>query len=239
MSPSENETTPFTVYYGHDPAEVDRIVSFELAVLESRGWDPESWTRLQASPTKLIGYLSPFAWPDWLGKSRWWWGKKERDQEWGAWWYSLSSWGWRKRMSQMWRELPQGLDGYFFDNIDRLERDPASLPYFLRLLNEIRASQPNAVLIGNRGFTHWSRLRGHLDGILFENLTDQSFSLSDKKWVVSQLESLQDTTVYALDYQTRRVEVESRRLLSLFPKLLYYCAPDESLQSIKPMSCES
>lgn len=222
----------FLVYYGHDPALVDKIASFDLAVLESRGWDAESWARLKAAPTKLIGYISPFAWPDWLGASKWWWGRKERDGEWNAWWYSLASWGWRRRVNRMWRELPEGLDGYFFDNIDRLEKDPESLPYFIRLLREIKAAYPDSFLVGNRGFAHWPRLEAHLDGILFENLTDQAFSASDRRWVMSQLETLQNTRVLALDYQTRRVEAEFRRLRELFPGLSYYCAPDESLQTL-------
>lgn len=224
--------TRFLVYYGHDPAAVEKILTYDLAILESRGWDPRSWELLTAAPTKLIGYLSPFAWPDWLGPSQWWWGRKERDEEWGAWWYSLSSWGWRRQVRRTWRELPEGLDGYFFDNVDRLESDPESLPHFLRLLGDIKKSRPHSVLVGNRGFGHWSQLASHLDGILFENLTDRAFSASDRRWVESRLEELRTTQVLALDYHTRMVEAESQRLRELFPKLGYYCAPDESLQTI-------
>lgn len=223
---------PFTVYYGHDSDQVSRLTAFELAIVESRGWKPDDWQTLRQSSTKLIGYLSPFAWPDWLGPSKWWWGSKQRDPEWNAWWYSLSSWGWRKRVGQMWRELPEGLDGLFFDNIDRLQKDPASLKPLRRLLAEIRSHKPDAILIGNRGFDHWPHLQSHLDGILFENLTDRAFSASDKRWVESQLENLRGTKVYALDYDTRKVPPEAQRLNSLYSNMQYYAAPDESLQTI-------
>jgi len=140
--------------------------------------------------------------------------------------------GWKFRVSQMWKSLRPGLDGLFFDNLDRLDQDPKALKPFLKILSQIRQTWPEAILIGNRGFSHWSSMSPYLDGILFENLTDSAFSAQDRNWVESKLAELQSTQVYALDYETRRVEREARRLRSVFPNLSYYCAPDESLQRL-------
>ena len=132
----------------------------------------------------------------------------------------------------MWRPFQGSVDGIFFDNLDRLEQDPRSLKPFLKLLQNLRREWPQATLVGNRGFAHWPKLRPQLDGVLFENLTDKAFSAQDRRWVEEQLLGLQGTQVYALDYQTRRVESQAGELRQRFPQMAYYCAPNESLQSI-------
>ena len=132
----------------------------------------------------------------------------------------------------MWRGVRGDLDGLFFDNLDRLQQDPKSLKHFVTILQTIRQEWPDAHLIGNRGFDHWSQLGRHMDGILFENMTDQAFSSKDKAWVKSQLDKLKKNQVYALDYQTRRVSTEADKLCAAFPEIKYYCAPNEGLQGL-------
>lgn len=226
--------TSFVVYYGHDSQQIPRLKEFDLAIIESRGWSAEHLAELRSGGTRLIGYISPVAWPDWQGIVKWWWGRKERDEEWKAWWLSLSSWGWRRQFRRMLRDLPSGLDGVFFDNLDRLDQDKASLKPLIKILKELRATWPDAHLIGNRGFAHWPSLRSHMDGILFENLTDKGFSPADRDWVKARLMELQGSQVYALDYATRRVGPIAEELQKTYPKMLYYCAPNEGLQSVNP-----
>lgn len=232
MTKSQAKSPSFLVYYGHDTSLIPQLSEANLLILESRGWTDEELQQIRGDSTKLIGYISPFAWPDWMGTVKWWWGKKERDPEWNAWWFSPSSWGWRRQLNTMWRELRPRVDGLFFDNLDRLEQDKQGLKALKKFLESIRQEWPEAHLIGNRGFSHWSHLNRYLDGVLFENLTDEAFSKGDRSWVEGQLETLRTTQVYALDYQTRRVEPEAERLKSLFPRIQYYCAPDEGLQSL-------
>lgn len=222
----------FLVYYGHNPELLPKLKECELLIFESRGWTESQLSDLRSGGGKLIAYISPFAWPDWMGPVKWWWGKKERDPEWNAWWLSPAHMGWKYQLKNMWRSLRPKADGLFFDNLDRLEQDPKGLKPLQKFLQEIREEWPDAVLLGNRGFTHWSSLNKYLDGVLFENLTDQAFGSKDRAWVVDKLESLRTTQVYALDYETRRVDTEALKLREQFPKIKYYCAPDESLQTI-------
>jgi hypothetical protein len=222
----------FLVYYGHDEAYLDALTQTDLLIFEARGWSPVALQKIAAGPGKRLAYLSPFAWSDWQGRPKWWWGKKERDPQWDAWWLSLASPGWRFQVHREWQTVLQGFDGIFFDNLDRLEQDPKSLKPFVDLLKTIKKARPDAILVGNRGFIHWPHFKSYLDGVLFENLTDQAFSDQDKRWVKSQLERLENTTVLALDYQTRRVDQEAQRLLHQFPNTVYYCAPNEGLQSL-------
>ena len=225
-------SSDFLVYYGHAPEALERLCGSELVIFESRGWKPEQLRRLKESEAQLYAYLSPFAWPDWMGAVKWWWGSKERDPIWNAWWLKPSSRGWRYQLKKMCGDLAPRFDGLFLDNLDRLEQDPKSLQPFLRFLEKLRQQWPQMKLIGNRGFSHWSSLNKKFDGVLFENLTDRAFTSKDRAWVEEKLYSLQSTKIYALDYQTRRVEQEAQRLRKLFPRLRYYCAPDESLQSL-------
>lgn len=224
--------TPYLIYYGHDPAWLDKLSQAEFVILERRGWSGEQIASLRSGGTKVLAYISPLAWPDWMGKPSWWWGRKSRDEAWGAWWMSLTSPGWRRQVHTMWGEVSSDVDGLFLDNLDRLDQDRASLGPLVRMLQQVRNKWPGAFLLGNRGFAHWPSLSPHLNGILFENLTDAAFGPGDKQWVQEQLFQLQGTRVFALDYATRRVSLEAERLRTLFPQMSYYCAPDESLQSL-------
>jgi hypothetical protein len=221
----------FLVYYGHDPTLLPRLKEADLVILESQGWSDSQLGELRDSGTTVIGYVSPLAWADWKGSVKWWWGKKERDLAWNAWWFSLASRGWRWQVYRACRGVLKRADGIFFDNLDRLQQDPASVKPFLGVLKSLKQECPG-VFIGNRGFSHWSRMEGYLDGVLFENLTDQAFGEKDKAWVREQLLDLQGAKVYALDYATRREPSEAEKLRQAYPKMLYYCAPDETLQSL-------
>ena len=222
----------FRVYYGHDPALVPELRQAQLLILEPAGWSDEQLSELSAEGAELVGYVSPLAWADWKGPVKWWWGSKERDPEWSAWWLSLSSPGWRYSFRRMCIRALERTGGLFLDNLDRLQQDEASLKPLSEILADLKKKWSGARFLGNRGFAHLSQLRSQLDGILFENLTDRSFSSQDRSWVEEQLLNLQGLQVFALDYATRRDEEEGARLLSRFPRMHYYCAPDESLQSL-------
>lgn len=224
--------TSFLVYYGHDEALLPRLREADLVILESQGWSDAQLNELRDSGTTVLGYLSPFAWPDWKGPVKWWWGAKERDPQWNAWWLSLASPGWRWSAGRAARRVLERTDGLFFDNLDRLEQDAASLKPFLGLLGDLRKKVPGAIFVGNRGFANWSKMQGYLSGILFENLTDRAFSPSDRAWVRDQLMQLQGTRIYALDYETRYNSDEAAALRRDFPRIHYYRAPDEGLQSL-------
>lgn len=227
MTPSS-----FVVYYGHDAQQIPILQESKLVILEPQGWSDAQLVELKSKGSRLIGYVSLFAWPDWRGPTKWWWGRKERDPQWNAWWMSLASPGWKRQAQNLLSGLHPLLDGIFFDNLDRLQQDPKSLRPLQSLLTKLRKDRPESMLIGNRGFAHWSALAPYLDGVLFENLTDQEFSKHDQTWVEEQLLQLQGTKVLALDYANRRQEPVAQRLRERFPRMAYYCAPDESLQSL-------
>lgn len=225
----------FLVYYGHAEELLPQLRECDVLVFEPRGWSESALRELRApGGPKLIGYLSAFAWPEWAGRRRWWWGKPEHDPEWDAWWLSLSSFGWRYKVGRLWRDVRLNCDGIFLDNLDRLEQDPKSLRPLLKLLEQIRGAWPEVYLLGNRGFGHWKELRSHLSGVLFENMTDAGFGSSDRAWVKEQLDRLRHPgiDIYALDYQSRFDAEESEALRGDYPKLRYYCAPDQGLQSL-------
>lgn len=225
----------FLVYYGHAEEMIPRLRDCEILVFEPRGWSASALEQLKApNGPKLIGYLSAFAWPEWAGPKRWWWGRPIHDPEWNAWWLTLASWGWRYQVGRLWRDVKTHCDGIFLDNLDRLEQDPKGVEPFLKLLAQIKSAWPEVYLLGNRGFAHWKQLRSHLDGVLFENMTDSGFSGSDRNWVREQLATLRHpgVDIYGLDYQSRFDVEESESLRVEFPKMAYYCAPDQSLQSL-------
>lgn len=222
----------FRVYYGHDQALIPQLRKAELLILEPAGWSDQQLADLASEGAKLVGYVSPLAWADWKGPVKWWWGSKERDYQWGAWWLSLNSPGWRYSFKKMCSRVLTRTGGLFLDNLDRLEKDEASLKPLLEILGGLKQKWPGARFVGNRGFSHLTQLRGTLDGVLFENLTDKAFSLKDREWVREQLLNLQDTEVFALDYETRRDGEEATKLRERFSGMHYCCAPDESLQSL-------
>lgn len=223
------------VYYGHDEALLPRLRQCEYLVFEARGWSPVALRRLQASGgPRLLGYLSPFAWPDWAGARRWWWGPSTPDPEWSARWYSLAWPGWRRQVQRLAKVVLDCCDGVFVDNLDRLQADSASLPRLLALLASLRRQRPEIYLLGNRGFSHWDHLSTHLDGVLLENLSDAAFTGEDRRWVEVQLERVAPRDLFALDYADRFEPVVARRLRERYPDMRYYLAPDRALQSLAP-----
>ncbi len=146
----------------------------------------------------------------------------------------MASRGWRYKVSKLSEAVMEKCDGIFLDNLDRLQDDKAGMPFLLTWLKDIKQKWPHAYLLGNRGFSNWDALRPHLDGVLFENLSDQAFSIDDKKWVAMHLEQCRFDKIdlFALDYETRRASEDAKRYRSLAPTMAYYCAPDESLQTL-------
>lgn len=222
------------VYYGHDPALLPRLRQCQVLVFESQGWSPDHLAQLRGpGGPRLLGYLSPFAWPQWAGPARWWWGKSQPDPEWNARWHSLIWPGWRGQVRRLAALVRQnGCDGIFLDNLDRLEADPRSLPHLLKILQGLRREWPDVYLLGNRGFAHWSSLSSLLDGVLVENMSDRTFRESDRRWVEERIRQTASRDVYALDYATLYSPEEARRMRELFPGLRSYVAPDQSLQTL-------
>lgn len=221
------------VYYGHDEALLERLRQCEYLVFEPRGWSSAALRALAApGGPRLLGYLSPFAWPDWAGPARWWWGPWERDEEWSARWYSLRWPGWRHQVRRLLRSLRLSCDGVFLDNLDRLQANPASLPHLLDLLRELRRDWPQTYVLGNRGFQHWESLSSQVDGSLLENLSDSSFSRADHVWVEAQLARVAPRELFALDYADRYMPEVAQKLRDRYPEMRYYLAPDRSLQSL-------
>lgn len=222
------------VYYGHDPDLLPRLRDCQVLIFEPRGWSPNHLEALkQPGGPRLLGYLSPLAWPAWAGPTRWWWGPSGPDPAWNARWYSLAWAGWRRQVRRQAQKVRESCHGLFLDNLDRLQTDSASLPHLRNLLRGWKVEWPEAYLLGNRGFTHLESLGPWLDGVLVENLTDRAFSPSDQRWVVQQLDRLEGTTdAYALDYANRCDVERAERLCRRYPNLRYYRAPDERLQSL-------
>lgn len=233
---------PLLVYYGHDPQLLPALRQAKVLVFEARGWSPQHLAVLrQPGGPRLLGYLSPLAWPRWAGPYRWWWGPWQADPTWDARWYSLAWPGWRRQVRTLARQARTVCHGLFLDNLDRLRDDPRSLPHLERFLSELRRQWPDVYLLGNRGFAHWDRLAPLLDGVLVENLSDRAFTTADRGWLEQQLRRLEqpERELFALDYATRCLPEEAARLRELFPRLRYYLAPDERLQSLpSPQSPE-
>lgn len=223
----------FLVYYGHDASLLPQLRQCRTLVFEPRGWSEEKLQSLRApGGPRLLGYLSPFAWPAWAGSSRWWWGPSIPDPEWGARWYSLTWAGWRRQVKSLACAVRACCDGVFLDNLDRLQVDSASLPHLLEFLAWLRRDWPGAYLLGNRGFAHWDSLGSRLDGVLVENLADSSFSVQDRRWVEEQLARVAPKDLFGLDYADRCDPAVGEGLQTRFPKMAYYKAPDQSLQSL-------
>ena len=223
----------FLVYYGHDLSNLQRLRQCEVLVFEPRGWSGEALEQLKApGGPRLLGYLSPFAWPAWAGPSRWWWGPSTPDPQWGARWYSLAGAGWRRQVMFLARAVQACCDGVFLDNLDRLQADPASLPFLLDLLASLRREWPGGYFLGNRGFAHWDFLRSQLDAVLLESMADSGFSSQDRRWVKEQLGRVAPKDLFSLDYADRCDPGLADELRALHPEMRYYRAPDQSLQSL-------
>lgn len=202
----------YTVYYGTGRAE--DLAAFDLAIVQPDTLTSEEIAALHEQGTLVVSYLSVGeaepnrAWytdgrvdPAWeLGTN----------PNWGSIYIDASQSGWQDLMVELTGEyLAKGFDGVFLDTVDTVDLFPETTEGMVGLIERLRTTYPEAVLVQNRGFTVLDQTNAWIDGLMFESLTtgydfiNQAYTTSDNSFLARELQTLSEETglvILALDY---------------------------------------
>lgn len=202
----------YVVFYGKGQAEA--MGHYGLAIVQPDTLTPEELSALRQKGTLVVAYLSvgeaepnrPW-YTDGRVDPKWLLGKNEN---WGSDYVDASQPGWQKLMSDLTTEYLQlGFDGIFMDTVDTVDAFPKTKPGMLALIQGLRAANPQALLVMNRGFALAEQLAPDLDGIMFEDLSTtynfetKEYAAADNSGTAEEMVALQKKTglpILALDY---------------------------------------
>lgn len=215
-------TERWLCYYGHN-RQVLKVPGYRLLVLDADTLGP--LTPEDKAGRTCLAYIS-------LGEAeefRWYWNEVK-----GAEWVLGKNPNWvGDRLvdprSEEWRRLVvdrvarrlllAGYDGFMLDTVDTIETLKQSDPEKFRgvdngmakLVADLRAEYPAAVLLPNRGFSILERIGPHVNGILVEGVRStydfkakrsRDLNADEIEWIEAQLDKarLLGLPVFALDY---------------------------------------
>ncbi|HEV8565293.1 MAG TPA: endo alpha-1,4 polygalactosaminidase [Actinomycetota bacterium] len=203
----------YVVYYG--TGRFEELARFDLAIIDRGTLTPGEVVDLRSRGTLVVAYLSvgeiqpndprvtsgevPESWI--LGTN----------ENWGSLFVDASQPGWRELMTdEAGSLLDYGFDGVFLDTVDTaIDVAPDTTPGMIELIEGLRATYPNALLVQNRGFEIAEQVASDIDAVMFEDLsTGYDFDAAEYTRVDNSAEAdamvaLRDRTglpILALDY---------------------------------------
>lgn len=202
----------YAVYYGLGKAE--ELSQYDLAVVQPNTLSATELAQLKASGTRVAVYLSvgevePSR--DWFSDGRvpedWLLGSNEA---WGSYYVDANQAGWRDLIVALAADyLAQGFDGFFLDTVDTALIFPDTEAGMLTLIQGLRKTYPNAIIIQNRGLPLAPRTARFIDAVMFENIStsydfaSDTYEYADFSFDARQLQTLAKNTgltILALDY---------------------------------------
>jgi len=164
----------YAVYYGKDAADVAQLSNYDLAIVQSYTLTAPQLKTLHDNGTRVVAYLtigeldknSPYAGQvaaSWvLGKNA----------NWGSKFIDASQPGWQKIVSAEAADLmKQGYDGVFLDTLDTADLYPQAGPGLVKIVQNLRATYPDALIVQNRGFGLLKQTAPSIDAVMFENFS--------------------------------------------------------------------
>lgn len=174
----------YACYYGK--GMVEELSERDAAIIEIKNQSLENIRRMQEAGTLVIGYISigeddELRIGDNQGPGGYDSGYFDRDNNdmpdknktWNSYYADSAQPAWRRYfLDRAWdMRRTHGVDGFFLDTVDTSEIYPASKQAMLSLIKELRAQNPESIIILNRGFHTVEPLASTVDGVMFESFT--------------------------------------------------------------------
>lgn len=164
----------YSVYYGQKAADIARLRNYDLAIVQPDHVTASQLKELHDNGTRVIAYVtvgeldpkSPYAArvkPEWvLGENK----------NWGSKFIDASQPGWQALVKEQTDALVgRGFDGFFLDTLDTTDLYPQAAPGLVKIVEDLRAAHPDAVIVQNRGFALLNRTAPSLDAVMYENFS--------------------------------------------------------------------
>lgn len=174
----------YACYYG--PGMIEEMSQRDAAIIEVRNQSPESIAKLKEAGTLVIGYISlgeddelrvgdaggpggfDSAYFDRNND-----GAPDKNSVWSSYFTDSRQPAWRRYFLDIaWNmKHKYGVDGFFLDTVDTSDLYKESADAMITLVKELRAQNPDSLIILNRGFHTVGELAPDVDGVMFESLT--------------------------------------------------------------------
>lgn len=162
------------------------LSSRDAVIIETRTQSPESIERIRRSGTLVIGYISigedsEMRRGDGKGPGGYDSRYYDRDRDnmpdkngiWSSYYADAKQPSWRRYFLDKAFEMREKyhLDGFFLDTVDTSDLYHESAPAMISLIRELRAQNPDSIIVINRGFHTIEPLGADIDGVMFESFT--------------------------------------------------------------------
>lgn len=164
----------YSVYYGKKAADVAQLKNYDLAIVQPNTVTPSQLRALHDNGTRVVAYVtigelgknSAFAGhvkPEWiLGENA----------NWGSKFIDASQPGWQAIVKEQTDALMKhGFDGFFLDTLDTADLYPKVGPGLVKIVENLRAAHPNAVIVQNRGFALLNQTAPSIDAVMYESFS--------------------------------------------------------------------
>ena len=188
----------YVCYYGS--GQIEAMSARDAAIIETKNQTPETIARLQAADTLVIGYISvgeddDFRVGDGRGPGGYDSAYFDRDGDnvadqnpiWKSHYADARQPSWRRYFLDRAYEMRQqyGVDGFFLDTVDTSELYKESEEAMVSLIQELRAQNPESIIVLNRGFHTVEALAPVVDGVMFESFTT-TYDFEDKEYIMQR-----------------------------------------------------
>lgn len=185
----------YACYYGEN--KIADMSARDAVIIEPRNQTVENIAALQAADTLVIGYISigeddALRVGDGQGAGGYDSGYFDRNNDnlpdknptWNSYYADAREPAWRRYFLDNAYKMRQekGVDGFFLDTIDTSDLYKESAAAMVSLIRELRAQNPDSVIVLNRGFHTVEELAPDVDGVMFESFTT-SYDWSSSEYI--------------------------------------------------------
>ena len=220
----------YAVYYGTNLEYSAHLGDYDLGIVQPNTLSIPAIKKLISSGKRLVAYITvgesdgpslglPKGWI--LGENK----------NWGSKFVDANQTGWQDRVLERATDIISfGFSGFFLDTLDTVDLFPKTKPGMIRIVERLRESFPNAVIVQNRGFAVLPETSKLIDAVMFEDYST-SFNFQTQQYLSSdgdasavqlaQTAKQNGIKVLALDYaddpKLRRRAIDRAKVAGFIP----------------------
>jgi len=202
----------YVVYYGK--GRLNDLARYDLVIVQRGTLTESEIAELKKRGTLVVAYISTSeaTKDDTRAEAQW---RLGSNRDWKVDVIDVNQEGWRKVVLAESKEvMAKGFDGLFLDTVEDVQTYPQMKAGMITLIQSLRQTYPNSLLIQNGGYGILNNLGATIDALMFEDLST-GYDFDKKKYV-------------ELDNNDTAREVQSYTQRSGLPVLaLDYASPDD------------
>jgi uncharacterized protein (TIGR01370 family) len=179
-----NGVQSYAVYYGNNLEYTVHLGDYDLGIVQPNTLSLAAIKKLTSSGKRLVAYITigESDGPS-LGLPKEW--VLGRNENWGSKLIDANQVGWQDRVLERATDIISfGFNGFFLDTLDTVDLFPKTKPGMIRIVERLRETFPNAVIVQNRGFAVLPETSHLIDAVMFEDYST-SFNFETQQYLSS------------------------------------------------------